>query len=626
MITGEVTSLQDNEGDKNENIYANEYQLYDPTTHALSFKETQDQFRINSASTSPSAENNVWPLSQEAAQAVMDADGDLTVSYDGYGPDVSFLNGLSGTAATQIYNAVHAANLDQYLNLSGGSFGNTGDVDTTISSILLNAESLYPPQNGVPDPRHITDADLARLRDILENVFGLLRGEADGAMFSQFSANPGAVPSVLTSDNVANNQRDGSDATYLIAIDPNSTGGDLTMHLDTPEFGVDTPLGLVYTNNVLDVKLSLINIDATLQAATKGLNWNFNDDLHRDGTIQVRLVPSSEILGREGTAWDVTTPLGIPDTTYFVFEITFQGELHDAAVGMFIKKNGLNPVGSFASCVEEYAGDSGTVQNYASIAMGSSGNFVEVWNQTSQTTTGGYSNTNLYFRQFQEGTDTAGPLVTDFLMPTTNATDEQLNDGDTVREQMPYVVVTFDQSMMTTGGATGANSVLNPHNWALMLGGTLVSGGVDHISYGMNEANTELGMPASNKWEAIIWLKGSGNSQTQNSYLLDGHYEARRIDDSPRCQQQRLGTNRIPAQRRDLQPFLRRRSAHRLGNPRQYGHHRRSDDQPQRRGPTDRHSGQRARIFLHRDHGQLHRPGDRFQQRRPQWNGRGHPI
>ena len=45
--------------------------------------------------------------------------------------------------------------------------------------------------------------------------------------------------------------------------------------------------------------------------------------------------------------------------------------------------------------------------------------FREVWNEDALTNTGNYSNTNLYFRTFQESTDTAGPQVANWSAPST---------------------------------------------------------------------------------------------------------------------------------------------------------------------------------------------------------------
>ena len=114
--------------------------------------------------------------------------------------------------------------------------------------------------------------------------------------------------------------------------------------------------------------------------------------------------------------------------------------------------------------------------------------FREVWNEYARPTAG--YDTNLYFRTFQESTDTAGPLVTDFLLPTDGDADSRLNNGATINQSLHYIVVTFDSDMMTTGGTTGANSVLNPNNWALMKNGVLVTGGIGQVYYGMNEAAT----------------------------------------------------------------------------------------------------------------------------------------
>ena len=113
--------------------------------------------------------------------------------------------------------------------------------------------------------------------------------------------------------------------------------------------------------------------------------------------------------------------------------------------------------------------------------MTSSGSFVEVWNEAALTNNGSFTTTNLDFRTFQESTDTAGALVTDFIDPYTG---DPMQNGDTVTDQMNYIVVTFDSDMMTSG----TNSVTNPNNWGLLLNGSLVTNGISTIYYGMNEA------------------------------------------------------------------------------------------------------------------------------------------
>ena len=173
----------------------------------------------------------------------------------------------------------------------------------------------------------------------------------------------------------------------------------------------------------------------------------------------------------------------------------------------------------------ETYGETGTEQYATSIGMERQRQFRDGLEQATQNRAGIITNTNLYFRTFQESTDTAGPLVTDFLLPTGGDTDLRLNNGATINQPLHDIVVTFDSDMMTTGGATGANSVLNPNNWSLMDNGVLVTGGITQIYYGMNEAATQLGMPASNKWEAVLVLNGSGDSQNVAANLTDGHYQ-----------------------------------------------------------------------------------------------------
>ena len=75
--------------------------------------------------------------------------------------------------------------------------------------------------------------------------------------------------------------------------------------------------------------------------------------------------------------------------------------------------------------------------------MTSGGSFVEVWTEQAQTSSGSTSNTNFYFRTFQETTDTAGPLVTDLVDPNPTS-GGRLQDGQTVTDPLSSLVVDFD--------------------------------------------------------------------------------------------------------------------------------------------------------------------------------------
>ena len=186
---------------------------------------------------------------------------------------------------------------------------------------------------------------LARFRSILETAGGLLQGDADGAMFSQFDASPGLQTSVLSSDNLANNDRDGQNSQYLLDLDPAAISGNFTLLVSTPgnEVGVPVVITPVFYPNG-----GPVNPDATVQVifnalqslSIVGKDWpsvpvfpfgETPDDI-QGATVQVRLVPASELTARAGTAWDPTTA-GI-FTNFYVYEITFLGELHDTQIGL----------------------------------------------------------------------------------------------------------------------------------------------------------------------------------------------------------------------------------------------------------------------------------------------------
>ena len=81
-ITGEGLALGD--------IFAQEYQVY-ASPGEPSGQIIRPAFRVSSANLD-STQPNYWPFSQQDSQVAMDANGDLTASYDGFGPDVSNSN------------------------------------------------------------------------------------------------------------------------------------------------------------------------------------------------------------------------------------------------------------------------------------------------------------------------------------------------------------------------------------------------------------------------------------------------------------------------------------------------------------------------------------------------------
>ena len=186
------------------------------------------------------------------------------------------------------------------------------------------------------------------------NSEDLLRGEADGAMFSQFDASPGLQTTVVSSDNVANNNRDGQNSRYLLDLDPAAVTGNFTVLVQTPgnELGVAVVISPVYypNNGPVNPNATVKAIyDALSSLPIVGINWPgipvFPPGYVIQGipgpTVDVRLVSaadlntnpsdlSGELVGLQGTPWDPSTN-GI-STSFYVYEITFAGELHDTQI------------------------------------------------------------------------------------------------------------------------------------------------------------------------------------------------------------------------------------------------------------------------------------------------------
>ena len=76
-----------------------------------------------------------------------------------------------------------------------------------------------------------------------------------------------------------------------------------------------------------------------------------------------------------------------------------------------------------------HGGRRGIVQTEASMGIEPDGDFVTAWTQYERTTDSFFymdsSNTNIYAREMDQDTDTAGPMATDFLLPG----GERLVDG-----------------------------------------------------------------------------------------------------------------------------------------------------------------------------------------------------
>ncbi len=433
-VSWQVLTSNDNiqGGASSYDVFAQEYQVYD-STGAVSGAVLRPTFRVSSA-TSDLTQKNFWPDSQSEAHVAMDADGDMTFSYDGFGPAASDVNvdqteidslvmavtyaqETLGFTYSDIYGGkiewgnVLPANYQSYFRLYLPGVGTTGDIlfditsaatlNTTATAIQSALQSLTgdagltvaymggspvestsyyqflvtfsstttaysrpamqmlgPAVTGHPATTAalvstFTNPNYAALgldRQEWEAYVGLLRGDANAAMFSQFDADPtlntqtGTTTTVVSSDDIANAQRDGQDATYYMDLDPYAVSGsfdvDLTVYDDAGNANKVTLTiqPAFYASGPVDPDATLKVIDDTLEAAANvGINWP--EDAHY-GPVNVQLVnnpfnPTDKNLSGDfneelGSPWDPSAH-GI-NSTFYVYQITFQGETHDTPI------------------------------------------------------------------------------------------------------------------------------------------------------------------------------------------------------------------------------------------------------------------------------------------------------
>ncbi len=523
--------------------------------------------RVNSAWTDPTNSSSAgyitsWPYYQGNNQVAIDADGDITTVFDGYGAESDYTLNLDDTINNDLWNA----------QLSGLTFQDVS---------LLQTYYPYVYQNLIYGSK-ATDAQLADLNNALQLYYystynsilkqtnaiygtmyepnGYIRGEPNGVQFSQFDAfrvvNPdGSVNmnfdmSGVQSDVVANSMMDGHDAQYILGIDPLATTGSFTLAVTNAE----TTDNNSTTTNITIVPTYLPNggpVDVTrtataIQNALNGITVRLGSTATTNQAVVVRLITALEISNRSGTHWPLNNTPG-----YQYYEITFSYLVHNLTdltlataanpyTMQYTVPGATQPVAALFPLVSVLtAPDPGTVQEYSSIAMQPSGNFVVVWTQSDRYSNGSASftdlnrnqsellGTSIHYRTYTESTDTAGPLATDFIL--TDGT--RLRNGGQVNQPLQYMVVSFDEPMMTTG----ASSVTDPRNWALMKDGTVINGGISKIYYGLNMAS-QLGQSglsqfsgllnssASNRYEAVIILDGNGMAAGTPA-LVNGHYQ-----------------------------------------------------------------------------------------------------
>ena len=106
-------------------------------------------------------------------------------------------------------------------------------------------------------------------------------------------------------------------------------------------------------------------------------------------------------------------------------------------------------------------------QAFASVAMTPDGDMVVVWQGN-----GVGDQNGIFFRRYNESTDTAGPLVTGFALPDGTA----ISSGGTVAKPVQSAIVTFDEALDPTT-ATSLDS------YSVFCNGVEVVGAIKAVYY-----------------------------------------------------------------------------------------------------------------------------------------------
>ena len=135
----------------------------------------------------------------------------------------------------------------------------------------------------------------------------------------------------------------------------------------------------------------------------------------------------------------------------------------------------------------------------------------------------GLTQANVYVQQLAELTATAGPRIV--RMTDSNGIDLLNPPGGTATSvNSRYVVLTFDEPMLSLSPAIDADSVYNINNYQIYdSGGNLIAGAVAQIHYGLSEAATMAqtygaqftsnpnALIPDNKWEAVLTLSDNAH-------------------------------------------------------------------------------------------------------------------
>lgn len=306
------------------------------------------------------------------------------------------------------------------------------------------------------------------------------QGTGDGYGINQSvwdAAPPGAGPTptifgVQGSDHYVNTTLDGQSSIWQIEISDDSTGGTFEVYFFyAGVLGPDDPVSINFDPD--DPIATAESINDVLEALAE---TGSDEDNNLVNSVQVEIVDN------------------------FTFKVHFVHSLHSVSILLLPGESALTTevadvFGTF-TLTEEQEGYGGSVQTGATIGMEPDGDYVVAWtgyNRDDPSPAGYDLDTTIYYRRYNESTDTAGPRVTDVITADGNRVEE----GEVLPAAITTLTVTFDEDMRTS-------SVLDPENYKIVRNGDeeLIGTIAQVVNYRLN--------PDTNKWEVTLLLDGNG--------------------------------------------------------------------------------------------------------------------
>ena len=148
-------------GTPNYDVFAQECQLYDSTGH-VSGAVIRPTFRVNSATADTTT--TISGPTARGRQVAMDADGDMTFSYDGFGPAVSDnnaddfdINGVITSGGTVSTYSQELLTFDYYA-VGGAIYITPGNFELKIAGLSTTAPIYFDPTNPTTTAGNIQSA------------------------------------------------------------------------------------------------------------------------------------------------------------------------------------------------------------------------------------------------------------------------------------------------------------------------------------------------------------------------------------------------------------------------------------------------------------------------------------